>query len=257
MKNTFRRIVAFVAVLALILSETVCFLATAEAQAATKKLTLTVANRKLIVKDGKRQIKTYTVNSGSTFCFVDKGKKLSRITYRSSAKKVLTVSKKGVVSKKDAEGKSAKVRISAKYKKKRIKVNLKITIKEKSTVVPSVTDSPTKNPDISDSSVQSTETPTVSPGIPTPMPTPDVVSSATQSTEAPTEKPQVTMEPENEPTEVPQASAEPTEPKSKEKTLVVYFSRAGENYNVGIVDKGNTAIIAEKIAEKTGADVFE
>ena len=41
------------------------------------------------------------------------------------------------------------------------------------------------------------------------------------------------------------------------KVLVAYFSRAGENYNVGVVEKGNTAIIAELIAEQTGADLFE
>ena len=34
--------------------------------------------------------------------------------------------------------------------------------------------------------------------------------------------------------------------------LVAYFSRAGENYSVGVIDKGNTAIIAELIAEQTG-----
>ena len=39
--------------------------------------------------------------------------------------------------------------------------------------------------------------------------------------------------------------------------LVVYFSRTGEQYNVGEIDKGNTAIVAEMIAEETGADVFE
>mgnify|MGYP004663872579 CR=1 FL=1 len=41
------------------------------------------------------------------------------------------------------------------------------------------------------------------------------------------------------------------------KALVAYFSRAGENYNVGVVDKGNTAVVAEMIAEQTGADLFE
>ncbi len=40
-------------------------------------------------------------------------------------------------------------------------------------------------------------------------------------------------------------------------TLIAYFSRAGENYEVGVVDKGNTRIIAEMIAEETGADLFE
>ena len=61
-------------------------------------------------------------------------------------------------------------------------------------------------------------------------------------------------------------SAEP-EKKSVEKTpapisadkkiLVVYFSRTGEEYNVGNITKGNTAIVAEFIAQKTGADLFE
>ena len=41
------------------------------------------------------------------------------------------------------------------------------------------------------------------------------------------------------------------------KTLVVYFSRTGEEYNVGRITKGNTAIVAEYIAQKTGADIFE
>lgn len=41
------------------------------------------------------------------------------------------------------------------------------------------------------------------------------------------------------------------------KALVLYFSRSGENYIVGKVDKGNTSFIAEYIAEATGADVCE
>ncbi len=40
-------------------------------------------------------------------------------------------------------------------------------------------------------------------------------------------------------------------------TLVVYFSRTGEQYTVGVIDKGNTAIVAVMIAEETGADLFE
>ena len=43
----------------------------------------------------------------------------------------------------------------------------------------------------------------------------------------------------------------------KKDVLVVYFSRTGEQYQVGVIDKGNTAIVAEMIAEKTGADLFE
>lgn len=41
------------------------------------------------------------------------------------------------------------------------------------------------------------------------------------------------------------------------RPLVVYFSRAGENYLVGNVEKGNTAYIAEYIAQLTGADIYE
>ena len=44
---------------------------------------------------------------------------------------------------------------------------------------------------------------------------------------------------------------------SGSKVLVVYFSRTGEQYNVGVIDKGNTAIVAEMIAEQSGADMFE
>lgn len=40
-------------------------------------------------------------------------------------------------------------------------------------------------------------------------------------------------------------------------SIVVFFSRANENYGVGIVEQGNTAVLAEIIAEKTGSDTFE
>ena len=39
--------------------------------------------------------------------------------------------------------------------------------------------------------------------------------------------------------------------------LVAYFSLAGEQYGVGVVEEGNTSIIAHMIAEQTGADLFE
>ncbi|MDY6399539.1 MAG: flavodoxin [Synergistales bacterium] len=41
------------------------------------------------------------------------------------------------------------------------------------------------------------------------------------------------------------------------KTLVLVFSRADENYSVGFIKKGNTMILAEMIANKTGAELFE
>ena len=41
------------------------------------------------------------------------------------------------------------------------------------------------------------------------------------------------------------------------KSLIVYFSRADENYAVGYIDKGNTEIVAEYVQELTGADMFK
>ena len=41
------------------------------------------------------------------------------------------------------------------------------------------------------------------------------------------------------------------------KMLVVFFSRAGENWQVGTVSRGNTALLADYIVEFTEADVFE
>lgn len=46
-------------------------------------------------------------------------------------------------------------------------------------------------------------------------------------------------------------------PSAGGKALVVYFSRTGEQDKVGVIEKGNTKIVAEIIAEKTGADTFE
>ena len=70
---------------------------------------------------------------------------------------------------------------------------------------------------------------------------------------------------ENETT--PEDTPEDTEPEetdaasmdvvSQARTLVIYFSRTGEQYTVGVIEKGNTAIVAETIAEETGADLFE
>ncbi|MBR6947389.1 MAG: flavodoxin [Muribaculaceae bacterium] len=41
------------------------------------------------------------------------------------------------------------------------------------------------------------------------------------------------------------------------KSLVVFFSHAGENYSVGNIKVGNTKIVADYISEMTGADQFE
>lgn len=41
------------------------------------------------------------------------------------------------------------------------------------------------------------------------------------------------------------------------KTLIVFFSHAGENYNVGNIKVGNTKVLAGYLQEVTGADTFE
>lgn len=40
------------------------------------------------------------------------------------------------------------------------------------------------------------------------------------------------------------------------RSLIVYFSRADENYAVGYIDKGNTEIVAEYVQELIDADLF-
>ena len=44
---------------------------------------------------------------------------------------------------------------------------------------------------------------------------------------------------------------------AKGKSLVIFFSRAGENYGVGVVERGNTAIMVDYIKELADVDVFE
>lgn len=44
---------------------------------------------------------------------------------------------------------------------------------------------------------------------------------------------------------------------TESKKLVIYYSRADENYSVGYIKKGNTEIVAEIIAAKTGATLLK
>lgn len=39
--------------------------------------------------------------------------------------------------------------------------------------------------------------------------------------------------------------------------IVIFFSHAGDNYNVGNIEVGNTKVVADYISELTGADQFE
>ncbi len=90
-------------------------------------------------------------------------------------------------------------------------------------------------------------------------------STAPQTTPAPASTPESTPEPANsakemdapeETAEEPEAAGEAQEA-SGTSILVLYFSRTGEQYNVGVIEKGNTAIVAEMIGEATGADLYE
>lgn len=61
----------------------------------------------------------------------------------------------------------------------------------------------------------------------------------------------------SEPEQKAPAEQKPVQTSSDKKILVVYFSRTGEEYNVGKITTGNTAIVADFIANKVGADKFE
>lgn len=41
------------------------------------------------------------------------------------------------------------------------------------------------------------------------------------------------------------------------KSLIIYFSRADENYSVGYIEKGNTEYVAEYVRDITNADIFK
>lgn len=58
-------------------------------------------------------------------------------------------------------------------------------------------------------------------------------------------------------TETATKKAEAASSPGGKKILVAYFSRTGEEYNVGVITKGNTAVVADAIADLTGADKFE
>ena len=41
------------------------------------------------------------------------------------------------------------------------------------------------------------------------------------------------------------------------KSIVIYFSKTGEQYNVGVINEGNTAKVAKEIARQTNSDIWE
>ena len=49
----------------------------------------------------------------------------------------------------------------------------------------------------------------------------------------------------------------PSNNKTMGKSIVIFFSHAGDNYSVGNIEVGNTKIVADYISEIAGADQFE
>ena len=90
-------------------------------------------------------------------------------------------------------------------------------------------------------------------------------NSEPAGTEAPeSSQPDASKQPESEPDKStspsgnePEQSADEGETASDSNFLVAYFSLTGEQYEVGVIEKGNTEIVAEMIAEATGADTFK
>lgn len=56
---------------------------------------------------------------------------------------------------------------------------------------------------------------------------------------------------------IPQTENDTETENDNTNILVAYFSLAGEQYDVGVIEKGNTEIIAEMIADATNADIFK
>jgi len=78
------------------------------------------------------------------------------------------------------------------------------------------------------------------------------------NTPPPEEKPAETSQATEPATpENPAPAPTPAPPPGTHKILVAYYSRPGDNYEVGVIQKGNTAIMAEMVAEKTGGTLFE
>ena len=89
---------------------------------------------------------------------------------------------------------------------------------------------------------------------------PAAANEETQKSEETAAVPSDTEQQSDEPAaETPQSTENTAENSETDgsRILVVYFSRTGEQYTVGVIDHGNTAIVAEMIAEETGADLFE
>lgn len=195
-KETGKRLAAFVVIMS-VLVNSVASVGAAKTSDTKVEISIGVkSGKKLTAHFGKKNLakRTYTVRRDNVRITIKKGsKKLSGLTYRSANKKVLTISKKGVISVK--KNGTAKVTIRAKYKKKTLTTWIKIKVK--------INKKPTDKP-------QETISPT------------DVPVSTTQPTAKPTEEATSvsTMQPTVEPTAQPPQSSDDNMDRS-----VVYMTR--------------------------------
>ena len=79
--------------------------------------------------------------------------------------------------------------------------------------------------------------------------------TASDTGDVSTQAPISGMEETPTPTEEP-ASSPNTKTETGSNILIAFFSRADENYNVGYIERGNTQILAEMIAQETGGTLF-
>ncbi len=200
--------------------------------------------KSITVMSGRKNVthKTITMVKGGTTKLTVKTKPVkakNSVKFASSKKSVVSVSKKGKVTAKKKGTAKIKVTVSGKYKKKVTWVKIKVRVAGEQTNYPTETPTqPTTEPSVTETPAQPTTEPSI-----TDAPTqPSTEPSATETPVIPTTEPSVTET--------------PVQP-SGGKVLVAYFSRTGENYGVGVIEKGNTAIIADMIAEQTGGTEFE
>ncbi len=253
-----RKLFVFTLSLALLLSGIALDGAKTQAAGKTYKVKVSLSGKKTVrVKSGKKNVKkkTVTVKKGDKIYFSHtKNKKVKSVIYKSMNKKYVTITKKGRAAARKAG--TAKIKITVKRKKGKalstwVRIKVKGNAKSENN---SQNPSPQPDSDTPSDTPDAPETPPTD----TPSNTPD--APETPPAETPSDTPDV---PETPPTDTPSDTQDapetpPTDkPSNNGKSLVLYFSRAGENYNVGVVEKGSTQIVAEMIAEETGADLFK
>ncbi len=246
-----RKLFVFALSLALLLSGIALNGAETRAASKTHKVKVSLSGTKTVrVKSGKRNVKkkTVTVKKGDKIYFSHtKNKKIKSVVYKSMNKKYVTITKKGKAAAKKAG--TARIKITVKRNKgKALSTWVKIKVKGH-TKLEDNTQNPSLAPDSDKPSNTPTDQPSDTPAVPT-----------TPPTDQPSDTPDIpTVPPTDTPSDTPVVPTTPPtdKPSNNGKSLVLYFSRAGENYNVGVVEKGSTQLVAEMIAKETGADLFK